>query len=218
MAKEIEVFQDVAIRGPITERPQLRDALISAATGPWRADIERSAEMARNAVTSEDVILFRREASEDYPAAGLTLWGTGDGYYVSNITPSKIGQLTYAQYNAILADFAERVATPILDRFNFTITRTEPRQSVDDWLSPDAALKLKNFSGAANKSTGASHPSDQRRWFGFLVAAHRAGNELSADRLARWLHEVEGWDEESAHDLAGDFEKSLSLLTFYDDN
>lgn len=218
MADKIEVFQDMAMRGPITKRPELRDALIAAAVDPWRVDIERSAEIARNAVTSEDVILFRREAGEDYPAAGLTLWGTEDGYYVPNIVPLEIGNLTYSQYNAILADFVERVAAPVADKFGFTITRTEPRQSVDNWLSPDAALKLRRFSGAANKSTGASHPADERRWFDFLVAAHRAGNKLGADRLARWLHEVEGWDEESAHKLAGDFEKSLALLAFHDEN
>jgi hypothetical protein len=219
MAKTIEVFQDMAIRGPITEqRPQLRDALISAAREPWKADIEGAAQIARNVSTSQDVIMFRREASDNYPAATLTLWETGDGYYVSNITPSNIGQLTYAQYNAVLADFVERVAAPVLDHFDFTIIRTEPRQSVDDWLSPDAALKLKGFSGAANKSTGSSHPSDERRWFEFLVAAHHSAKELSANKLARWLHEVEGWDEDSAHSLAGDFEKSISLLAFYDNN
>ncbi len=218
MADKIEVFQDMAMRGPITKRPQLREALIAAAVGPWQADLKRSAEIARNAVIPEDVIVFRREASKNYPAAGLTLWGTGDGYYVPNIVPVEMGSLTYAQYNAILADFVERVAAPVADKFGFAITRTEPRQSVDDWLSSDAALKLRRFSGAANKSTGSSHPADERRWFAFIVAAHRAGGKLDASTLARWLHEVEGWDEESAHKLAGDFEKSLALLQFYDEN
>lgn len=217
MVEKIEVFQDMAMRGPITKRPELRAALVEAAVAPWRADLERSAEVAR-AMTSEDVILFRRDEGEDYPAAGLTLWGTAEGYYVPNIVPSETGNLTYAQYNAILGDFVERVAAPVAYKFGFTITRTEPRQSLDDWLSPDAALKLRRFSGAANKSTGSSHPSDKRRWFDFLIAAHRTGNKLDADTLARWLNEAEGWDENSAHVLAGDFERSLDLLAFYDEN
>lgn len=85
-------------------------------------------------------------------------------------------------------------------------------------MSIDATVKLRRFSGAANKSTGASHPSDERRWFDFIVAVHRAGDKLDAARLARWLHEAEGWDEDSAHKLAGNYETSLALLTHYDEH
>ena len=128
------------------------------------------------------------------------------------------GSLTFAQYNAVLADFIARIAAPVTAQFGFTISTTEPRQTLDDWLSPDAALKLKRFSGAANKSTGASHPLDERRWFDFLVAVHRSGDKPGADRLARWLHEVDGWDEDSAHNLAGDFETALALLAYYEEH
>lgn len=218
MVEQIEVFQDMDIKGPITKRSELRAALIAAALKPWRVDPERSAEIARNAVTSEDVILFRREAGDDYPAAGLTLWGTDDGYRVPNIVPLETGSLTFAQYNTILADFIEHIATPVVEELGFTIITTKSQQTLDDWLSSDAAEKLRRFSRAANKSTGASHPSDERRWFDFLVAVHRAGDKLDADRLARWLHEAERWDEESAHKLAGDYEQSLALLAFYDEH
>jgi hypothetical protein len=218
MTDKLEVFQDMAICGPIAKRPELREALIAAAVDPWRVDLERSAEVARNAVTSEDVVLFRRDAGQEHPAAGLTLWGNENGYYVPNIVPLEMGSLTFSQYNAVLADFIARIAAPVTAQFGFTISTTEPRQTLDDWLSPDAALKLKRFSGAANKSTGASHPSDQRRWFDFLVAVHRGGDKAGADRLARWLHEVDGWDEDSAHGLAGDFETAIALLAYYEEH
>lgn len=218
MADKLEVFQDMAIRGPIEKRPELREALIAAAIEPWRVDLERSAEVARNAVTSEDVVLFRRDAGQDHPAAGLTLWGTEDGYFVPNIVPLEGGSLTFAQYNAVLTDFIARIAASVTAKFGFTISTTQPRQTLDDWLSPDAALKLKRFSSAANKSTGANHPSDQYRWFDFLVTVHRSGDKPGADRLARWLHEVDGWDEDSAHNLAGDFETAIALLAYYDEH
>lgn len=218
MTAKLEVFQDMAIRGPIAKRHELREALIAAAIDPWRVDLERSAEVARNAVTSEDVVLFRRNVDQDHPAAGLTLWGTKDGYYVPNIVPLDVKSLTFAQYNAVLADFIARIAAPVTAQFGFTISTTEPRQTLDDWLSPDAVLKLKRFSGAANKSTRASHPMDERRWFDFLVAVHRSGDKPGADRLARWLHEVDGWDENSAHNLAGGFETAIALLAYYDEH
>lgn len=218
MAEEIEVFQDMALRGPLAKRPELRAALIAAADGTWQADLDRSSEIARNAATTEDVVLFRRAADKGHPAAELALWGTNDGYRVSNIVPRQVGRLSFSQYNAILADFVARVAEPVSGKYGFVIDTTEPCQTLDDWLSPDAAAKLRLFSHAANKSTDATHPLDQRRWFDFVVAVHRAGDRLDADKLARWLHEAENWDEESAHELAGDFEKSLALLEYEHEN
>jgi hypothetical protein len=218
MADAIEVFRDLTLYGPIGRRPELRAALIAEAKAPWLPDLERAAEAARNGLIAEDVLLFQRGGDADLPPAGLTLLANDDGYYVPNIVPLEVGSLTYAQYNAILADFIASVAEPIVAIYGYEIKTTEPRQTLDDWLSNDAVVKLRSFSGATNKSTGASHPMDERRWFDFIVAVHRAGKKLDADRLARWLHEADGWDEDSAHRLAGNYEKSLALLQYYDEN
>ena len=129
-------------------------------------------------MASGDVVLFRTEAGEAYPAAGLTLWETQDGYYVPNIVPLETGNLTYAQYNAILDDFIKRIAGPIVEKIGFEISATKAEQTLDDWISKEAALKLRRFSVTANKSTGASHPSDERRWFDFIVAVHRSEDRL----------------------------------------
>ncbi|WP_287103958.1 hypothetical protein [Brevundimonas sp.] len=93
---------------------------------------------------------------------------------------------------------------------------TASDQSLEDWISEPAAAALRRFSGAANKSTGASHPSDQARWFAFIVAMHRGRDRLDAHQLYRWLWEVEGWDEESSFSLAGEYERLLALLVYAD--
>lgn len=218
MADQIEVYRDMDLKGDVARRAELKAALIAGATSPWRVDLERSAEVARNSSSGRDVVLFRREASDQFPAVGLTLWETDDGYYVPNIVPLGFGSLTFEQYNAVLTDFIELVAGPVAPLFNFTITTTSARQDLEDWLPADAAVKLRRFSGAANKSTGRGHPMDERRWFDFLIAVHRTKNLLDPERLARWLHEVEGWDQETAHSLAGDYENGLALLEHYDNN
>ncbi len=133
-----------------------------------------------------------------------------------NIVPLEPGNLTYAQYNSVLDDFIKRIAGPIVEKPGFEISATEAEQTLEDWISADAALKLRRFPGAANKSTGASHPSDERRWFDFIVSVHRSGDRLYADQLARWLCEADGWSEDTAHRLAGDYEGSLALLKYYD--
>jgi hypothetical protein len=216
MDNHIQLFQDLRIKGPSEHRLGLRAALITAATPPWSVDLEESAEAMSRSLTTEDIVLFRREATTDFPAASLMLWETPDGYKVPNVVPRDYGSLTITQYNAVLSDFVARVAAPVVGGFGFTVVTSQAFQKLEDLLSKDAAEKLRRFSGAANKSTGAAHPLDQKRWFDFLVAAHRAGTKLSADTLARWLHEVDGWDEESAHRLAGDFETAIDLLDHYD--
>jgi len=49
---------------------------------------------------------------------------------------------------------------------------------------------LKCFSTLANKSTGASHPLDQKCWFEFLTLAHHAHNKLDIDLVISTLKEL----------------------------
>ena len=218
MSRTLEVFRDLYLRGPREKRKGLRAALLNVANGRWSVDLERSEEVAKGAITKDDVLLFRTESTEAYPEAGLTLWEYEDGYYVPNIVPLKAGQLTHSQYNAILEDFIQEIASSVAPQHGFTISTTQGHQSIEDWVPEDAATKLRRFSGAANKSTGASHPADERRWFDFIVSVHRSSARLDADQLARWLYEVDGWDEGSAHNLAARYEGALALLKFYDEN
>ncbi len=211
----IEVFRDLYLRGSLVRRPGLRTALIAAAADPWCYDKDRVDTTARNA-TDTAVLSFSRKASENFQAAGLTLWEHDSGYYVPNIVPIGGKDLSIAEYNAILDDFVERIVRSVAPRFDFGIEITDGRQSLEDWTSPEAVERLRYFSAAANKSTRATHPMDQRRWFDFIIAVHNSRETFSTDRLLRWLHEVEGWDEESAHELASDYETALSLLKHYD--
>ncbi|MBB3917711.1 hypothetical protein [Rhizobium fabae] len=215
MAVEMEVFRDMSLHGPRAKRDELRAALMSAASGNWSVDLERSEEMKRSALTDEDVVLFRYQGD---PAAGLTLWGTEDGYYVPNVVPLTFGSLTITEYNEVLQDFIEVVVEPVAARLGFELRATQSQQTMSDWVSEDVETKLRRFSRAANKSTGASHPSDERRWFDFILTIHRRGERLDADKLSRWLREVEQWDEETAHELAGDYERARALLRFADEN
>ncbi|XUY29982.1 hypothetical protein RMR21_022670 (plasmid) [Agrobacterium sp. rho-8.1] len=218
MAAEIEMFRDMSLHGPSEKREELRAALITAASGDWGVDLQRSEEVRSSALTDADVVLFRCAANNDHPAAGLTLWETPDGYYVPNVVPLAFGSLTKGEYNAILQEFIDAIAQPIANRLGFELRAAESRQALADWVSDEVGTKLKRFSGAANKSTGASHPSDQRRWFDFIVAAHRRHERLDPGTLFRWLHEAEGWDEETAHQLAGDYENARALLKFSDED
>lgn len=216
MAKNIEMYRDLQLSGPRARRAELRAALIAAPVAPCRVDLERSNEVRETGMASEDVLLFEREDSDDLPAAGLTLWENEEGYSVPNIVPLEMSELSFTQYNSILDDFISRIAGPAAAGNGYALHTSRGAQTIDDWVSEDVADKLRRFSRLANKSTGASHPMDESRWFDFLIAFHRSGGSLHADQLARWLREVEGWREDMAHRLASDFEKGTGLLAHYD--
>lgn len=207
----VPVFQDLVLSGLDVGREALAAALHEPAL-PWRYNAEQSFQAERNALGVKGILIFERDASDGLPAARLVLWPRDSGYFVPNITPAQTSQLTIAEYNAVLVDFAQTVAKPIGRRFGFTVAISSAVKSLEDWLTPEAAASLRRFSSAANKSTGASHPLDERRWFDFIIAVHRTEKRIASDHLARWLNQVEGWDEQSAQELAAEFERGIGLL------
>jgi hypothetical protein len=213
--KRLEVFQDLFLCGPAESRPALHQALLDRVIAPWRHAEEREKQVSRDAGSDADILAFQREDSDGLPPATLFLWSQPDGYKVTNIVPLEIGELGYGRYNAILQDFEQRIAAPAARQVGFQVKTTAAWQSIEDWL-PNAAEALWRFSRAANKSTGSSHPLDRDRWFQFLIAAHKDPGHLDTERLARWLVEVEGWDDRSANELAIEYEFGLDLLGKYD--
>jgi hypothetical protein len=217
MSDLIDMFQQLQIYVPNTKRKEYVRELRAAATGSWTFDIEDTKRIERNASTTKSVSQFTRMQDDECEKAALTLWENNDGFYVSNIVPRGTHRkLEIKQYNAILRDFNFCLATPIADKHSLRINMSKPKQGLADWMAPDTAQKLKWFSVGANKSTGTAHPSDEEHWFEFIVAAHKSRDDIGTDTLTRWLIEVEGWHEDIAHDLAGDFERSMALLAHFE--
>lgn len=213
--KNLEVFQDLHLRTRSAD-VSIREHILAQVKEPWRHDPKREQSVRTYALRQEDVIALVREPLESIDESALVLWQEHDGYRIANIVPRNVGELGIAKYNAILRDFVTRVAEPAAKVGGFIVEVTAAQQTLEDWLEEEPAAALRRFSGAANKSTGASHPRDQERWFEFLIAAHRTSARLDTDRLARWLTEVEGWSSETAHELALDYEFALGLLQKYD--
>jgi hypothetical protein len=212
----LEVFQDLILRGDPASRARFKAALLQQAQAPWRHAADREEELRRNSL-SVDLAVFERTEGDGLPAADLVLWERPVGYEVSNIVPKKNGSLSYGQYNALLQDFITRVATKAAETTDFTVETTKAQKTLEDLLNAKAATALRRFSAAANKSTGATHPLDQKRWYAFLIEAHQQNADLGASTLQRWLCEEDGWSEDMAYELAIDYEQARSLLRFYDD-
>ena len=208
-AVSIEVFQDLTLTSRDGQRSALRDALHRSAAPPWRHAEERERELPD---TAREFLTFQRASGDDLAASGLTLRGRPDGFEVMNIVPLEDGELGVSGYNDVLNDFMERVVGPASRELIFDVSVTPRKQSITDWTSDEVASALHTFSVCANKSTGAGHPTDRKRWFEFLFASHAANTRLDTELLGRWLVEAEEWPPEIAHDLVDSYQYSMDLL------
>lgn len=209
--KPLDVFRDLHLRGPVAAIGLLRQALIGRAEPPWRHAPERERLLHLSGDDSKP-LAFERSATAGFSSAGLVLFPSDDGLEVTNIVPREISELSHRAYNALLEDFADRVAQPAAEATGFTAELSGGTRQIEDKLSPGAAEALRRFSMLANKFTGASHPLDGQRWFDFLIRAHRDRCELDASFLRRWLMEADGWSEDHAVDLAIEYERARALL------
>lgn len=210
----LRVFQDLRLRGPAEQLSVLRQALVARATTPWRHVADAGQRIAMSA--PGEVVAFEREAGDGLKAAGLALWQREEGYEVTNIVPRDARELGRNGYNAILMDFVRRIAEPAAMESGFSLEVSAPTRRLEDWLSADAAQALRRFSGAANKSTGSSHPLDRQRWLTFLLQVHDDDHRMDGSELLRWLVQVEGWEAEQASELASEYEFGLELLAARD--
>lgn len=205
----IEVFQDLILTSCDGHHSALREALCRNTTPPWRHAEERELEFPE---TSREFLAFQRVPADNLAASGLTLCERTDGYEVVNIVPLEDGELGISGYNDVLNDFIKCVVNPAQQELKFDVTLTPRKQSITDWTSDEAASALHAFSVCANKSTGAGHPADRKRWFDFLFAAYAANTKLDTELLGRWLVEAEEWPPDIAHDLADRYQYSMDLL------
>ncbi|MBX9627001.1 MAG: hypothetical protein K2X82_24580 [Gemmataceae bacterium] len=210
----MQVFRDLYVRGEPDQLAAAMGAIAAAVTGDWARNTEAEERMRELALRNEgDTYCFSCLRRAGRPSATVFLSPKDERtYYVPNIVPREQRELSRAEYNHILEDFFTRFVRTAAAGTGASAELTEPDADLQRWVSPETVKKLQRFSRTANKATGSSHPSDRDRWYDFIIAAHRDGARLEAGTLARWLQEVESWDEEQAYKLAVEYEFAQELL------
>ncbi len=216
----LEVFKDLTLKGDATRLDRFIVELSESLAPGWSRARDREQELERGdpiprASPHEGHYVFEYARRIDMPAVSLFIWRTGETLKVSNIVPEH-GGLTRSQYNAVLDEFTEQNARGIAERLGLEVSVTRDRQPITHWLSEEAARRLRVFSLAANKGTGSGHPMDFERWAAFLIKAHEERAALDSSTLQRWLIEEEAWPEETAVDLAVEYEFGRNILKAYD--
>lgn len=141
--------------------------------------------------------------------------GESSGVQVTNIVPtSGRDSLSIGEYNLILDQFyieVLRLASP--NRFWQESAGT---RIYSDYLSEESSKKFLLFAQTANKSSSATHPSDQASWNDFIISCAKdqidGRSLISADIVSRLLTEDYFWDRDAAHNLGLSFELGVELL------
>ena len=225
---KIELFQTfefcIDLDTQLDVRKEMEDVSLD---GLWRRvkHIEKRLEES-SLPEDKGVIAFERKAIPECPAVQLTLWPTQTEsdesssavckYRLGNIVALNGKALGVQRYNDSLQAFIDDIVSPVSQRFRLTFNVGPRFQRMSDLTSDDAATALRAFSAAANKSTGADYPADEARWWEFIIQSHKAHGTLTASLLALWLVEVDKWDDNTAHELACDWQKTQDLLKAYD--
>jgi hypothetical protein len=213
----MQVFRNLFIHGKYDQIDALMVEVERNLEAGWTRDRDEEDRMKSLAYRPARAYCFTCNQQGGRPAATVFLMDKDkepDTYYATNVAPRKEYQLTYEQYNGILGEFAERFVLPCAQRLGLRADLTATDVDLENWLSRDAAERLRRFSHSANKSTGSGHPCDQEQWLEFILASGHEGNTLDGSTLRRWLTETEGWSPEMAQRLADEYEFGRDLLTF----
>ena len=213
----METFRELEVRGEASELADAVDAIERNIPTGWSRN--RSVEAHTSIIPGRLVRCFTSEANASHPSGHVLLAMMDDGLLqVNNIIPAASYQLSLKEYNAILADFFERVIEPFAERFGLDCHLTGAEVGLEDWMPKETADLLERFSTLANRGTGASHPDDRERWNAFVLSAQRTRTRFDPSNLRRWLVEVEGWSPEVADQLALEYEYGRELLSYAADH
>ncbi len=211
----MKVFQDLELRGDRDSLVRLVENIRTRLSNGWTRAEEVERRYSRD--VRRETYCFSCTKIGDRESATLLLVQSEPGLLrVSNIIPRETGKLSINQYNRILNDFYDRFVHSEAGEMGVEGSPSSAEMNLEDFISHEAAEKLRVFSSCANKSTGSSHPNDRERWYDFIITTYTEGNKLDNDILFRWLVEEEKWPEEIAHDLIIEYEFAGGLISFYD--
>ena len=178
---------------------------------PWVRRKDKEEEL--GGMGDKAICFEAKKGTSVKPAALFIFPKEGETWWVSNIVPTEVSELTHDQYNAALENFFESILQPAIKDSPISAELTSNEVSVGSVAGVEVEKALVRFSNLANKSTRGSHPLDRKRWLEFLILAHESGSELYTDLVIHTLVEL-GWSEEAAIELGIQFEFSQDLLSY----
>jgi hypothetical protein len=137
----MEIFREPFLRGERERLIAAAEAIEPALTDGWKRDREAEARV-RTMGGDRPEYCFTCSRSADRQAALVFLTEREPGiFYVANVVPDETGQLSHAEYNAILEEFYERYARPCAEQAGVQAELTPAQVDLEHWLSRPALTR-----------------------------------------------------------------------------
>jgi hypothetical protein len=200
----MKTFQDLKIKTLVSPEKAIEE-ITKFLPDAWKRNKDREADLAKHLANINYCFEFQ---SASIGHAMLFLSPMEGMMKVPNIVPMDKIELTIDEYNRILDVF---INDGIKGHFEFEVTKSDVELS--DLIGEESVEKFYAFSRCANKSTGRAHPSDEARWFDFVMSTVRNDDFISLEELRFFLIE-DGWDEQSAFDLSLDYSYGFNAMQY----
>lgn len=211
----ISVFQDLNIYASDDFIYHLVELVSRQKKNGWTRNIER--EKSISVQTEMYCLACTKKGKRE--AANLWIAKHAEGkWYISNIVPTELRELSYGQYNFILQQFHDTFISGEAKLSGIEIDLSPPEKCLTDYIDEHAARLLNAFLGLANQSTGTGHPCDEERWYQFVFYVHSKNyfDEFHTSILYRFMEEVYKWPGDRANKIVIEYETAIRMLRAYD--
>lgn len=224
----MKTFCELYFKGTQLSLKKFSDEIQLYATGEWTSGIKNYGGVKWIYFDYSGV-----EVDKASVCINLTFSDPTDELFVSNIVPLEKSKLSVDEYNAVLRKFYADIVVP----YKETHHDVEISKITDDIFDPTTVItknaleKLKAFCNCANKSTGSSHPDDQKRWFDFICQTVDDNKMFDYMTLCDFLQDESywgkkeddflgamgqfAWDGTHAEQLASEYELACEILQYY---
>ena len=214
----MELYQDLTvILNP--EYPGFQQTLIDLVerSGIWKLRKDYQEAFMNRGLLKDRTVICIETPVLNYNGKDLQgviwMYDYGSSLETFNIIPSISNRLSKEEYNFLLNEFVNVFITKTAADYHAEVSLTKPIMDLMDYVDRDVYDALVLFSEMANKSTGHSHPCDERRWCDFILLSASKKRRLSVDYLEGWLMD-NGWPSDVANELGLDYEYGLILLDY----
>ena len=214
----MKTFAKLAVKGESADISALGAALDTTMlrTNRWRRETTKEQWLRDRG--GAPLRCYARDPSSDRPGVLVWLEVSGDTLRITNITPMQAGSLDVGAHNAAVREVYGALAPAARLLGSLDVQFDDGEDALRTRVSPTVARLLEDFARAANRETGADHPSDRDRWLEFVLCSHREKSSLGAELLAQWLRDEYQFSDDVAARLAEEYEQARELLTRYERN
>lgn len=209
-------FSDLRLIGNSSELEKLIELIEQNLCDGWTRGKDNEIKLQN--CSKVDYQIFTCSRTNLRRSAALFLTFDNNKYlYVCNIVPNEKGtsDLGIDGYNSILREFQTKFIEPIAKDLEIRVIVTPPELNIDNVMSSQLVANFRQFSDAANKASGGTHPNDEKRFFDFVIQAHTEKSLLDESTLRKLLIDEE-WSEDHAYNLSIKYDFGRDLLKHYE--